>query len=142
MTDLATATTAELIAELRRRRDQASAALNIYGTLADVIEQAVSSAWQIAPADLHSDTRTDRIARPRQVVMTLLREHGQTWSAAAARYKLDHGTAIWAAKKIANLESTSPQFAAKMQRLRTHIANALQSNKNSQTSVQTPVSAP
>lgn len=126
MTDLSTATIPEILGELRLRRNKIDSALAQFGGIADVIEQAVISAFDITHAELHSPGRPDRIALPRQAAMTLMRENGMTWEAAASHYGKGHGTASYAVKQILARESSDTWLAETMQTLRTQIATSLQ----------------
>lgn len=126
MGDLSTATIPEILAELRRRRDAIDNALAQLGGTAYVIEQAVTEAFGVSRAQLHSPDRSARVALPRQAAMTLMREHGMTWQAAADYYGKDHGTALYAAKKIYDLETKDDRLAESMQHLRETVAATLQ----------------
>ncbi len=125
MPDLSTSTVAELIAELRRQRDQIDSALAEFSTTAVIIERAVIRTFNIPRKQLHSLSRASHIALPRQAAMTLMHEHGLTWQQASSHYGLDHGTSMHASKAIAAREATDPAFATRMQTLRTTIKQHL-----------------
>ncbi len=142
MPDLSTSTVSELIAELRRQRDQIDTALAEFSTTADIIERAVIRTFNTTRKQLHNLSRASHIALPRQAAMTLMHEHGLTWQQASSHYGLDYGTAMHASKAISTREATDPDFASKMHNLRINISKTLQRAKISQTSVQKLDSAP
>lgn len=125
MTNLHTATVPEIIAELRRRRDEIETGLKELGTTEEIVEAAVIRSFRITREDLHSDLRPERITLPRQAAMALMREHGMTWSSCGAHFGKDHGTAAYAAKKIAEREATDVWLAEVMRGLRSSLAAAL-----------------
>ena len=108
MTSLSSVSSAELVAELRRRRDEIDAVLSVYGTETDIIEQAVSAHFSISNSLLHDSGRSSKVTLPRHAAMTLMRESGMTWADVESHFKKSNGTGIYAAKQIACLLYTSP----------------------------------
>lgn len=141
MTDLSKTTIAELIAELRRQRDEINTALAEFGDASSVIAQIVAAEYKLRILDIYAQNRTPHIALARWVAMTLIHESGRSYVETAAVFGLTHGAASYAHRKIALLEDQDSNFASRLQDLRTQIAAALNTTEISQTSVQPPVSA-
>jgi len=118
MTDLSSVSTDDLIAEIRIRLDQ----LTLPSDPTSTIEQLVADEFNLTTGQLHNLTRTESIALPRQVAMTLMREAGCTWQICAGHFGLDHGTAIHAAKTVATRITTCTALAARVHRLRSTLA--------------------
>jgi chromosomal replication initiation ATPase DnaA len=78
-----------------------------------LIVDLVAARFQLTGRDIFHRRRTGRIAPPRQVAMTLMRQVlGLPLQTIGRLFDRDHGTVIYAAKAVASHAASSPEFAA------------------------------
>ena len=123
MIDLRHIPTPDILAELKRRRDELNAVIAKASNPADIIEQVLTDEFKV---DLRQTSQTQAVALPRQISMTLMRELGMPWAVAAGHFDMDHTNAMYAAKVVTLKEKTCTIFAAQMQAIRKRCAKALQ----------------
>lgn len=77
------------------------------------IVDLVADRFQLTGSDIFHRRRTARIALPRQVAMTLMRQVlGLPLQTIGRLFDRDHGTVMWAAKAVASHAASSPEFTA------------------------------
>lgn len=100
----------------------------IYG----VVAALVCEEFDVHVDRLTHKTRKARYVLPRQVAMTLVREQCDGGAALFSLemigeiFQRDHGTILHAVRAVTAAEQTQPQFRARLQTLRTAVAQALQ----------------
>lgn len=84
-----------------------------------IIVESVADRFHLAPRDLFYRRRTARIALPRQVAMTLMRQVlGLPLQSIGRLFQRDHGTVIHAGKAVASHSLSSSEFDATFRTLR------------------------
>lgn len=85
-----------------------------------VIAEMVADRFRLTPGDLFYRRRTARIALPRQVAMTLMRQVLHLPLQSIGRlFDRDHGTVIHATKAVASHNLSDPEFEATFRALHT-----------------------
>lgn len=88
----------------------------------DPIDQIVCNEFDITLEELHGKDRSNRIAFPRMLAMTLHRELGWTFDQIGKHYgDKDHGTVIHAKHRCQDLMETWPWFAEKAKAVRARL---------------------
>lgn len=136
MNNLSTYSTADLVAELKTRRDNLTAEICAVGSLSrfQIIEMLVADSYDLTTEQLHAAKRPSYIARPRQVAMALMVWQGMSRTSIGDYFGLDQSTVTYAVKTVAQAESADPAFATRVQRLKRSVAAVLQTIQISQTS--------
>lgn len=89
------------------------------------IEEAVCLAFGVTSWDIHAETRTKRIARPRMTVWYLARQFtGLSFAHIAAGYGKHHSTVLQGADRVAELVASHPGMARCVERARNILATA------------------
>jgi chromosomal replication initiation ATPase DnaA len=79
----------------------------------------VADRFRLTGHDIFHRRRPARIALPRQVAMTLMRQIlGLPLQTIGRLFDRDHGTVIWATKAVASHTLSDPEFAATWESLR------------------------
>ena len=81
------------------------------------ITTAVATAYELDPQALSRKGRPQPIAEARQVAMAISRDQTQLSATVIARHfgKRDHGTVIYACKRVSDLYDSDKQFRARFQ---------------------------
>jgi hypothetical protein len=128
MDHLHLASTEDLLAELRRRRDGIDRAISDHGAIDEPARQillAVADAFGCPVTRLFRRDRTQGVTIPRQAAMVLLRTHGAlTFTQIGAIFSLDHGTVIHA-RDTQPGRMIDPGYAAKFRAAQTACETAM-----------------
>lgn len=77
------------------------------------IEATVCARFKLSTAEMHSDDRARRIARPRQIAMFLAKERTDlSYPQIGMHFGRDHSTAVHAVGRIGKMLVTHPKVAA------------------------------
>jgi len=127
MTTLTEITTDDLVAELRRRRELISAAIDEHFMETPEVRrvlEAVAHAFGCPVARLFRRSRTDRIVHPRQAAMVLLISHSALNLTEIGRiFGKDHGT-VMHARDTHPARLLDPHYAAAFRAADDGIRNA------------------